>query len=198
MKVIGLTGGIATGKTTAAAILRELGARIVDADEIAREIVHPGQDAWRDIVECFGPGILREDKTINREKLRKIVFKDAEARKRLESITHPRIRRLAEAKIQKATDEGADIIIYVAPLFFENKIHLWIRPVVLVACDPETQKRRLRERDRLTDAEVERHLKAQMPLEQKRELADFIVENDGSVDDLKTKLRKLWEEIKST
>lgn len=197
MRVLGLTGGIATGKSAAAAILRELGAVIVDADDLAREIVQPGQEAWRDIVECFGVGILREDKTINREKLRKIVFDDKQARLRLESITHPRIRKLAQEKIRGSAAEGADVVIYVAPLFFENRVHLWIRPVILVTCDPETQKRRLRERDRLSDAEVERHLKAQMPLEQKRALADFIIENDGSVEDLKRKLKKLWEEIKS-
>ncbi len=198
MKVIGLTGGIATGKTTAASILRDLGAKIVDADDLAREIVQPDQDAWQEIVERFGAGILREDRTINREKLRKIVFQDEDARRRLESITHPRIRKLAQERIQTLAGEGAEIIIYVAPLFFENKVHLWIRPVILVACDPATQRRRLQERDRLSDAEVQRHLQAQMPLDQKRRLAEFIVENDGSLKDLKRELKELWEKIKAT
>ncbi len=198
MRVLGLTGGIATGKSATASILRELGAVIVDADDLAREIVQPGQEAWHDIVECFGAGILREDKTINREKLRKIVFDDKEARLRLESITHPRIRKLAQEKIRRSAAEGAEVVVYVAPLFFENKVHLWIRPVILVACDPETQKRRLQERDHLSDAEVQQHLKAQMPLEHKRDLADFIIENDGSIEDLKRELKKLWGEIKST
>ncbi len=198
MKVIGLTGGIATGKTTAAAILSEFGAKIVDADKLAREVVQPGQEAWQDIVEYFGPAILREDKTIDREQLRKIVFEDRQARRRLEAITHPRIRKLAREKIQKLAAEGAEIIIYMAPLFFEAKVHTWIRPVIVVACGPETQRRRLRERDRLSEAEIDRHLKAQMPLEQKRRLADFVVENDGSVEDLKKKLQQLWKKITAT
>ena len=132
MKVIGLTGGIATGKSTVASLLNRLGAKIIDADQLAREIVQPDQEAWQDIVAAFGTGILREDKTIDREKLRKIVFKDKGARQRLESFTHPRIRALAQQKIQQLASEGTELIIYEAPLLFENQVHLWLRPVILV------------------------------------------------------------------
>ena len=198
MKVVGLTGGIATGKSTVAAMLRDLGANIVDADELAREIVQPGQEAWQEIVEAFGSKILRRDKTIDREKLRKIVFKDAKARKRLESITHPRIRSLAQERIRKLAAAGAEMVIYEAPLLFENQVHLWLRPVILVASDAATQKRRLRERDGLSEEEIRRHLDAQMPLDEKRKLADFVIENVGDLDELKRQVREVWEKIHKT
>ncbi len=196
MKVIGLTGGIATGKSAVASLLSELGARIIDADELAREVVKPGREAWQDIVEAFGTEILREDKTIDREKLRKIVFRDPKARKRLESITHPRIRTLAQQRIQNLAAEGAGIIVYEAPLLFENQVHLWLRPVILVACDLATQKHRLQERDGLNEEEIQQHLKAQMSLEEKRKLADFIIENNGDLEELRRQVEAIWEKIR--
>ncbi len=198
MKIIGLTGGIATGKSTVAHLLQELGAKVVDADEIAREIVQPGQRAWHDIVGTFGRDILQEDQTINREKLRKIVFSDVQKRKRLNSITHPRIRELAEKKIAQLAAAGGKVIVYMAPLYFENKVHLWLRPVILVSCDLATQKKRLRERDGLSHDEIENHLRAQMSLREKEKLADFVIDNSGELHELKPKARKVWQEIIST
>ena len=197
MKVVGLTGGIATGKSTVASMLRQLGARIIDADELAREIVEPGQETWQEIVDAFGQEVLRKDKSIDREKLRKIVFKNTTARKRLESITHPRIRSLAQQRIQQLAGEGTEVTVYVAPLLFENQAHHWLRPVILVACDAATQRQRLKKRDGLNDEEIQQHLKAQMSLEEKRKLADFIIENNGSPEDLKNKVQELWEKINS-
>lgn len=195
MKVMGLTGGIATGKTTAASMLRQLGARIVDADELAREIVQPGKEAWREIVEAFGQDILREDGTIDREKLRRIVFQDEKKRQRLEAITHPRIRSLATQRLQKLVAEGAEIVVYVAPLLFENRVHLWLRPVILVACDLATQKERLRKRDGLSEEEIQRHLNAQMPLDEKRRLADIVIDNSGTLEDLQKRVKEVWEKL---
>ncbi|MBI4523432.1 MAG: dephospho-CoA kinase [Deltaproteobacteria bacterium] len=195
MKLVGLTGGIATGKTTVSSMLRRLGAEIIDADEVAREIVQPGREAWKEVVDAFGRGILRDDKTIDREKLRKIVFADEKARRKLESITHPRIRRLAQEKIDKLTCEGVKIAVYVAPLFFENRLHEWLRPVILVACEDAVQRKRLRIRDRLSETEIDQHLRAQMPLDEKRRLADFVVENNGSVEELEERVKELWEKL---
>jgi len=196
VKVIGLTGGIATGKSTVAAMLQQLGARIIDADALAREIVEPGKEAWQEIVSAFGREILRADQSIDREKLRRQVFEDQQARKRLESITHPRIRTLAQQRIQQLAAEGAEIIVYMAPLLFENQAHLWLRPVILVACDLAKQKKRLRDRDKLTEGQIRQHLKAQMSLAEKRKLADSIIENNGSVEELKKQVQEVWEELR--
>ncbi|MBI2089607.1 MAG: dephospho-CoA kinase [Deltaproteobacteria bacterium] len=195
MKVIGLTGGIATGKSAAASMLLELGARIIDADELAREIVQPGADAWREIVEAFGEEILRDDRTLDREKLRRIVFRDEKKRRRLEAITHPRIRSLARQRMQELAAEGAEIVVYMAPLLFEARVHLWLRPVIVVACDLATQKERLRRRDGLSEEEIERHLNAQMPLDEKRRLADIVIENSGTLDDLRKRVKEVWDKL---
>ena len=197
MKVIGLTGGIASGKSTVAALLHARGAMIVDADQIAREIVQPGQDAWREIVDSFGTGILHPDKSLDRDKLRKIIFASEQARKQLQSIMHPRIRSLAQERIAQLAAQGAEIVIYEAPLLFENGVHEWLRPVIVVACDIETQRSRLATRDRLSAEEIQRHLDAQMPLAEKLQLADYVIDNSGDLEELKNKVETLWDEIRS-
>jgi len=196
-RIIGLTGGIATGKSLVASMLRKLGATIIDADQLAREAVHPGSEAWQKIAAVFGQGILLGDRSIDRRKLREVVFKDSEARKKLEAIMHPEIRRLARERMARSVSQGDEVVIYVAPLLFENDVHLWLRPVILVTCDLATQKRRLKERDKLKDDEIERHLGAQMPLEHKKRLADFIIENSADTESLKEKVKTVWQELKS-
>lgn len=195
MKVLGLTGGIATGKSTVASMLEELGAKIVDADELAREILEPGQEAWREIIAAFGSEILRGDKTIDRARLRRIIFGDKSARARLESITHSRIRNLAQQRIQQLAADGAEVIVYEAPLLFENRVHHWLRPVILVACDLDIQRQRLQERDGLNKREIEQHLNAQMSLEEKRQLADLVIENNGDLEELRRQVQKAWEKL---
>lgn len=198
MKLIGLTGGIASGKSTVAAILRRLGARVIDADALARQVVQPHQPAWNEIVEAFGKDILQADGTLDRTKLRKIVFENPQARKQLEAITHPRIRRLAQEKIADYRAAGTPLVVYEAPLLFETNIHHWLRPVILVACDSATQRRRLQQRDVLTASEIYRHLEAQMSLADKRKLADYVVENDCSLEDLEKKVTALVQTIVAT
>jgi dephospho-CoA kinase len=198
VKLVGLTGGIASGKSAVAAILRRLGAAIINADDLSREVVQPEQDAWKEIIDAFGPDILHEDKTLDRRKLRQIVFENPEARKKLEAIIHPRVRALAERKISELAAAGSSIIVYEVPLFFENQIHLWLRPVIVVACDIETQKKRLLERDHLTELEAQRHLDAQMSLEEKRKLADYVIENDGTLEELEQQVRAVLQKIQAT
>lgn len=198
MKLFGLTGGIASGKSTVAAILQRLGAAVINADELSREVMKPGQDAWKEIVETFGSDILQKDQSLDRKKLRKIVFHNPQARKKLEAIVHPRVRSLAEQRIRELASAGSSIIVYEVPLLFEGQIHVWLRPVVLVACDPETQKQRLRQRDQLSDTEAQQHLDAQMTLEDKRKLADYVIENTGSLEDLEQQVRAVLQQIQST
>jgi dephospho-CoA kinase len=197
VKLIGLTGGIASGKSTAAAILRRLGAAVVDADELSRQVVRPGNDAWQEIVDAFGP-VLLENQTLDRKKLRKMVFDNPAARQRLESIIHPKVRALAKKRIHELEAAGHVIIVYEVPLLFEGQLQLWLRPVILVACDVATQKQRLRDRDHLTDEEAQQHLDAQMSLAEKRRLADYVVENNGTVDELEQQLKTVLKKIQAT
>lgn len=198
MKLVGLTGGIASGKSTVAAILRRLGASVINADKLAREVVEPEEEAWKEIVATFGVDILDEDKTLDRRKLRKIVFENPEARKKLEAIIHPKVRALAERRIRELASAGSSVIVYEVPLLFEAQIHLWLRPVILVACDTETQKKRLLERDHVTELEAQQHLDAQMSLEEKRKLADYVIENDGNLKELEEKVRAVLQQIQAT
>jgi len=179
-------------------MLREVGAKIINADDLARAIVQPGKEAWKEIVAAFGQEILRPDRAIDREKLRHAIFEDPQKRKRLDSITHPRIRALAQARAQELAAKGAAIVVYEAPLLFENEAHLWLRPVILVACNDDLQRRRLKARDHLSPEEIDRHLKAQMPLSEKRPLADFVIENDGDLDELKKQVKEVWEKIRQS
>jgi dephospho-CoA kinase len=198
VKLIGLTGGIASGKSTVAAMLRRLGAAVVKADELAREVVQPGTPGWQEIVETFGAEILQTDRTLDRQKLRKIVFSDPAARKKLESIIHPRVRALAEQRIQEHAAAGSEIVVYEVPLLFEGNLQDSLRPVVLVATDIATQKKRLQDRDQVGQAEAEKHIAAQMSLEEKRRLADHVIENNGSLDDLEQRVRAVLAKIKAT
>ena len=198
MKLVGLTGGIASGKSTVARILENLGAAITNADVLAREVVEPDQDAWKEIVASFGADTLQADRTLDRTKLRTIIFNDPEARKKLEAIIHPRVRALAEQRIREHAAAGYAVIVYEVPLLFEGNLHEWLRPVILVACDVNTQRARLQERDQLTQTEAQKHIDAQMSLEEKRRLADYVIENDGSLADLERQVRTVLEKIKAT
>ncbi len=198
MKLVGLTGGIASGKTTVAKIMKRLGAAIVDADALSREVVEPGRDAWKAIVDTFGAEVLRPDQTLDRQKLRAVIFNNSTARKKLESIIHPRVRALAEERINQQAAAGYEIVVYEVPLLFEGNLHEWLRPVVLVACDADVQRQRLQQRDRLTPEEAQKHIDAQMSLEEKRRLADYVIENDGDLESLERQVEVVLKRIKTT
>lgn len=196
--MIGLTGGIASGKSTVAKILERLGAVVVNADTLSREVVEPGREAWNEIVGTFGADVLQPDQTLDRQKLRAIIFDHPEARKKLETIIHPRVRALAEERIRQHAAAGYEIIAYEVPLLFEGNLQDSLRPVILVACAVETQRRRLQHRDQLDAATAQKHIDAQMSLEEKRRLADYVIENDGDLDDLDRQVRAILEKIKAT
>ena len=198
MKLVGLTGGIASGKSTVAEILKRQGAAIINADVLAREVVEPDRQAWTEIVNTFGTAVLQPDRALDRQKLRAIIFDDPDARKKLESIIHPQVRALAEQRIREHAAAGYAVIVYEVPLLFEGNLQEWLRPVILVACDVDTQRNRLQSRDNLSAAQAQKHIDAQMSLEAKRRLADYVIENNGSLEDLERQVQAVLEKIKTT
>jgi dephospho-CoA kinase len=198
VKLVGLTGGIASGKSTVAEILKRQGAAIINADVLAREVVEPDRQAWTEIVNTFGTAVLQPDRALDRQKLRAIIFDDPDARKKLESIIHPQVRALAEQRIREHATAGYAVIVYEVPLLFEGNLQEWLRPVILVACDVDTQRNRLQSRDNLSAAQAQKHIDAQMSLEAKRRLADYVIENNGSLEDLKRQVQAVLEKIKTT
>jgi dephospho-CoA kinase len=179
--LFGLTGGLASGKSSVADRWKSRGLPIIDADEMAREIVAPGTAGLLDIVAAFGPQVLLPDGNLNRKKLAATVFADPEARKRLERITHPRIAAgmLKRAGEFEAKDEPLGC--YEAPLLVEGGFAELCRPLVVVALDEPTQIARAMARDKLTESEVRARLAAQLPLPAKIAVADYVIENSGDL-----------------
>ena len=178
--LVGLTGGIATGKSTVAEVFRRLGCVIIDADGLAREVVVPGEPAYDEIVATFGRGILRPDGLLDRQKLGAIVFAAPDAKKRLEAITHPRIReRFAEALAELEARDFAGIVIFDAPVMIESGNYTAMDRLVVVVTDAATQARRLTARDAVGAAEAEQRIGSQMPVAEKAKLADYVIDNSG-------------------
>ena len=197
--LIGLTGGIASGKSLVAGELKRLGAHLIDADEIAREVVKTGLPAYNEIVKEFGEKILNPDKTINRKELGRIVFSNPELRKRLEQITHPRIRKKIEAEISAIKAKNPKAVIVVdAALLIEGGLYKKMDKVIVVYADEKTQIKRLTERDGLAIEDAKNRISAQMPLKEKKKYADFVIENvEGkSREEVKEEVKKIFETIK--
>lgn len=179
--LVGLTGSIATGKSTVSRMFAHLGARVIDADLLAREVVMPGQPAYARIVEEFGPQVVQEDGSLDRKALGALVFGDAAKRKRLEEITHPAIG-LRQQRILSVLDEEAfeGVVIWDAALLVEGGGVAKMDRVVVVYADPETERRRLMERDGLSDADARARIASQMPVAEKAKLADHVIDNSGT------------------
>ena len=177
--LVGLTGGIATGKSTVSEIFRHLGCVIIDADVLAREVVEPGEAAHEAILAEFGPGILQRDGTLDRKKLGAIVFADPEKRKRLEALTHPRIReRFARRLAELVERDFAGIVIFDAPVMIESGNYRNMDRLVVVVTDAATQRARALDRDGDRE-EIERRIASQMPLSEKARLAHYVIDNSG-------------------
>ncbi len=194
MQVIGLTGGIASGKSTVARILERLGAVIIDADLLSRETVLPGTPAHEAIVAEFGTGILLPDATINRKALGRIIFASPEARRRLEAITHPAIARLAEERIAEARRSDGPVTFYVAPLLIEAGAASRVDDIWVVYADRETQIARLTERDHIRREEAEQRLAAQIPMEEKAAYGSAVIDNRGTPEETERQVAALWKE----
>lgn len=194
MQVIGLTGGIASGKSTVSRILERLGAVIIDADLLSREAVLPGTPAHDAIVAEFGTGILLPNATIDRKSLGRIIFASPEARRRLEAITHPAIARLAEERIAEARRSDGPVTFYVAPLLIEAGAANRVDDIWVVYADRETQIARLTERDHIRREEAEQRLAAQIPMEEKAAYGSAVIDNRGTPEETERQVTALWKE----
>lgn len=193
MLVVGLTGGIGSGKSTVAGLLAERGAAIVDADAVARDVVEPGMPAHAEIVERFGKGILNADGAIDRQRLADIVFADEQARLDLNAITHPRIGEEFMRRVATAVEGGAVIVVCDVPLLAEAQARMY-GTVIVVEAPEETRLERLVIRG-VTREDARARMATQATDEQRREIADFVLDNQGSVEELAPQVDKLWIEL---
>jgi len=191
--LVGLTGGIATGKSTVSEILRQLGGEIIDADQLARDVVEPEQPAWKQILEEFGRGVVTAAGTLDRKKLGAIVFADPERRKRLEAITHPAIRARFQARLDELAAQGfAGIVVFDAPVMIESGNYKNMDRLVVVVTDDATQAARLQERDGTDEVEGRRKIASQMPLAEKAKLADYVIDNSGAREATAAEVRRVF------
>jgi dephospho-CoA kinase len=194
MRLIGLTGGIATGKSEVARMLAARGATIIDADELAREVVRPGQPALAQIVERFGAQMLNDDGTLDRTGLAKVVFAEPQARADLERITHGRIGELIQQRIAAAFAHDAHLVVVDIPLLFESRRADMFEGTLLVYAPRDVQLQRLMSRDGITREEAEQRLEAQLPIDEKRARASWVIDNGGDVADTEQQLTAWWAE----
>jgi dephospho-CoA kinase len=196
MIIVGLTGGLGTGKSTVAGFFRELGAYVIDWDELARAAVHPHSRAWREIVGYFGPDILESDSTINRRRLADIVFSDSERLGRLNSIVHPEVFK----EDQRITAEirsldGDAVVIKDIPLLHEAAGHIEFDKVIVVCASLGTRLQRLEERGMSRD-DARRRIESQLPIEEKARSADFVIDNDGPPEDTKRQVEAIYSSLR--
>lgn len=190
---IGLTGGIATGKSTVSRMLQQRGAAIVDADQVAREVVEPHTPGWRRVRERFGEQILRPDGSLDRRALREVVFREPRARRDLNDILHPLIRRRMLEKAERLERErSGGIIVFDIPLLYESKLTHWVQKVVVVYVPEFVQIRRLMNREGIGEEEALRMIRAQIPIEEKKRMADFLIDNSGSWEETERQVDHLW------
>lgn len=194
---VGLTGNIASGKTTVANVWQRLGAPLVDADELARKAVERESTGLRRVAERFGPDVLREDGSLDRAALRAIVFKDDAARAALEEILHPEIERLRQVEEERIKRAGGRVVVHVIPLLFEVGLAERCDLVVLVDAPADVRLRRILETRGVDEREARRMIAAQMPAEQKRARADIVIDNDGPPDRLEARAGEVWHEIEA-
>jgi dephospho-CoA kinase len=196
MKVVGLTGGIASGKSTVARRLVAAGFHLIDADLVARQVVAEGTPGLAAIAARF-PQAMRADGTLDRQALGASVFADVREREALNAIIHPRIREEVAAQLEAAKARGTTLVVYDAPLLVENELHRGLDGVILVAAQPATQIQRMMTRDGFTHAQAEARLRSQLPLEKKRLHATWVIENDGTLLETETQVDALISALRT-
>ena len=195
MRLVGLTGGIATGKSTFAAALRALGVPVIDADELSRRAVARGSPALAEIARAFGPEMIGPDGELDRKRMASRVFADAGARRRLEAIVHPAVREALRAEKDRLAAEGHALAFCEVPLLYEVGLEGLVECAVVVHAPVEAQLRRLALRDGLSDAEARARLSAQLPIDEKAARADVVIENQGDVEALRAKAARLLADL---
>ena len=196
MIVVGLTGGLATGKSSVARLFQDCGAIVIDADVLAREAVEPGRPAWRDIVRVFGKKVLQSDRTLDRRTLGQIVFSNRAKLKQLSAIVHPRVAREQNRLTREIVSKEPDaVIIYDAPVLIEAGAHKRMDKIIMVAADQATQIKRLCNRSHLSRAEALRRIRSQLPLAQKIKLADYVIDGTLSFEQTKNEVQRIYAEL---
>jgi len=193
IRVIGLTGGIATGKSSVASYLEERGLTVIDADILSRDAVKPGSSCLARIVEAFGGDVLSHDGTLDRKRLGVIVFSDPGKRKLLEDIIHPEIRNLAKASIAAVAATGQSVVFYMAPLLIEAGATDLVDEIWVVTASPEVQIERVMSRDGISREQAERIIAAQMPLKDKERFGQILIDNSGTSDELLYRLSDILD-----
>lgn len=196
--IIGLTGGIASGKSTIAKWLIENGYTVIDADISARKVVEPNQEAYRKIIEEFGQKIVSNTGIIDRTKLGAIVFGSEAERKKLNRIVHPAVRKDMIEQQEEALKNGAKTVVLDIPLLFESKLQWMVEKIIVVYIDKEEQLKRLMARNDYTEAEASARITSQLPLDEKRKQADAIIDNSGSIEESYKQMQSLMKEWKAT
>ncbi|MBT2648203.1 dephospho-CoA kinase [Bacillus sp. ISL-34] len=193
-QIIGITGGIASGKSSVSLYLQELGFTIVDADLASRAVVEPGEEAYHQVVKAFGEDILLTDGNIDRVKLGSIIFNDQEKRLLLNSIVHPAVRNWMRLKTEAALSSGEETVFMDIPLLFESKLTFMVDKTLLIYVDEQVQLQRLMNRNGLSETEALARINSQMPLADKKALADAVIDNNGDINETKRQVKSILSE----
>jgi dephospho-CoA kinase len=195
MRLIALTGGIGTGKSTVAGFIRDLAVTVIDADEATRAVQAPGSPGLGQLVEAFGPEILQPGGTLDRPRLGAIAFGDAGARRHLNQIMHPLVRRWMAERQSEAAERGEEVVVLDIPLLFESRGPEGFDAVILVYAPEELQLKRLTEQRGMDERAARERIAAQMPIEDKRRLATHVIVNTGTVEDLRAQVERTWADV---
>jgi len=196
MKVIGLTGGIGSGKSAVSQFLQELGAVLIDADRVGHEAYQPNTDTWREVVAAFGEQILAPDNSIDRKKLGGIVFSSPESLARLNQIVHPRMYEMIKSQIEEYRQQGVDVVVLEAAILLEAGWNRLVDEVWVTAAPESTVVERTMERTGLPEEQILARIRSQMSSEERAQHADVVINNNGSLDELKAKVKELWEGLR--
>jgi len=193
---VGLTGGIASGKSTVSGIFASLGAKIIDADEVAREVLLPGEPAWTRLRQAFGQEFFHPDGTVKRKKLRELVFAHPEKRKLLNAIVHPEVMKEINRRSESwSSSEQAGVLLVDVPLLLEVGVANRFDKIIVVYASESAQIKRLMQRDGIAEEEAKQTLKVQMPLSKKVEQADYVIDNSGTTEEAQAQVQRVWQEL---